>query len=155
MPKVYLLSEVDVGDLTGDERLYVVADPTGTPQDGYIELDTLASYIGARDEAYVTFDVTGTHAIDMSLPFQHIYMEGDTEFDVTNLAPAGVVRTTYVYLDGAQTPSWSPNISWGDAGEPTYSEAMLFVLTSFNDMDTVAAGSAGGGFLVLSAPPPP
>lgn len=158
MPKVYLLSEVDA--LDGDERFYVTDDPTGTPADGYVTVDTLTEYVSASfaplDEDCNTVDSPGaTHDIDLSKPFHYILMDQNCEFDVTNLAPEGKVRTAYVYITGEYTPSWSENISWGDADAPTYSDGSLFVFTSFDGLDTVAGGFAGGGFLILSAPPPP
>lgn len=100
-------------------------------------------------ESYSEVAATGaTENIDMNLSFQKMVMDQNCLFDVTNLAAAGEVKTSYVYITGAFTPSFSANFDWGDAGAPTYSDGMMIVLTSMNGVTTVAAAFSGGGFSV-------
>lgn len=144
-----------VGRFSGDGAPDFTPDDIGSI---YIDYTNDNAYISVNtDDAdgweqfdgtdYIEESATGaTEDIDMDVPFQAKVMSEDCLFSVTNLAAATQIKTTYVYITGAFTPSWSAQFDWGDAGAPTYSDGTMIVLTSFNGETTVAAAFGGGGF---------
>lgn len=162
MPKVYLFSEVTT--LNGDERLYIVDDPTGTPQDGYVEIDTIAAYVGGGSSGDVTAASVGV--------LSNVGAIDSTVYEATvSSASAGLDITTYgvfditlsndavlfvsdnptsgkdvewkVYIRGAFMPTFH-NVIWAGGSVPTHDDVLSVYVFSTVDGGTTILGHQAG-----------
>jgi len=138
MPKVYLLSELDLVDIDGDERLYVTDDPAGTPADAYLTLDVLMEY------------ATSAFGASVSHPFEFMAACSNetTAIDTTGVVlsfpiPADVTLTSvHGYLTTATTAA--------SAGLLTFD----IEVSAASIYSTVATFDATENFTSTAATPP-
>ena len=91
----------------------------------------------------VTASVVTSQTIDMTKPMHHFNMTGGTAFSGVSLA-AG--RTAMMVLDTTATPhvpTWSTDIKWPDATEPTWADSRYWIvsMTCLNGTSVLASAS--------------
>ena len=94
-----------------------------------------------------TASVTSSQTIDMTKPMHHFNMTGATTFSGVSIA-AG--RTSMMILDTTatpHTPSWSSDIKWPSATEPTWSDSRYWVVT-FTCKDSTTILASGQGYTI-------
>ena len=91
-----------------------------------------------------TASVTTSQVIDMTKPMHHFNMTAATTFSGVSVA-AG--RTSMMILDTTatpHTPSWSSDIKWPAATEPTWSDSRYWVVSfTCKDSSTILASAQG------------
>ena len=91
-----------------------------------------------------TANVVTSQTIDMTKPMHHFNMTGATTFSGVSVA-AG--RTSMMILDTTatpHTPSWSSDIKWPAATEPTWSDSRYWVVSfTCKDSTTILASAQG------------
>lgn len=91
-----------------------------------------------------TANVVTSQVIDMTKPMHHFNMTGATAFSGVSIA-AG--RTSMMILDTTatpHTPSWSSDIKWPNATEPTWSDSRYWVVSfTCKDSTTILASAQG------------
>ena len=101
------------------------------------------SYKNLHPELTTTSAAATSQTFDMNDPMTHMTMTAATTFTATNLA-AG--KTSMMVLDttsSAHTPSWSTDIKWPDATEPTWADYRYWIVsfTCLNGVTTLASAS--------------
>lgn len=159
MPKVYQMSKITSFD--GDERVYATDDPTGTPADGYFEINDLTAYLGTGDvnsasvgvladvgamdsavyEATVSsasagLDVTTYGVFDITL-------SNDAVIFVSNNPTSGKDVEWKVYVRGAFTPTFH-NVIWAGGSVPTHDDVLSVYVFSTVDGGTTILGHQVG-----------
>jgi len=87
---------------------------------------------------------SSTQTLDMNVPMNHVVMTAATAFSGINIA-AG--KTSMVVLDRAAAgyaPTWSTDIKWPDATEPTWTDYRYWVVSmTCLDGTTIFANASG------------
>lgn len=130
MARVQTLPELTT--LGGNERLYVVDDPTGTPTDYYVDIDTLDARWGRKDAQYEVTSLTAAASVAVTLdnPASEITMDQDTTFTFPTPTLDGCAFSLWV--KGAFTPTFPGTVVWADGTPPTYADDSLYVFQTFD-----------------------
>ena len=94
-----------------------------------------------------TANVTSSQTIDMTKPIHHFDMTGNTTFSGVSIA-AG--RTSMLLLDTTgtpHTPSWSTDIKWPSATEPTWTDSRYWLI-SFTCVDGAIMLATAQGYTI-------
>lgn len=129
-----VIDMVEVTTLSGDERLYVVVDPTGTPLNRYVDVSTLdgrwARLDGQFDVNYVTSEDSGATETLTLAPAHRVEMSEDCTFTFPTPTKDGHIFS--LLLTGSYTPTFPASVYWADDTAPTYEEGSLFVFETFD-----------------------
>ena len=104
------------------------------------------TYTNLHPEVTSTSAAT-TQTIDMLEPMHHVTMTAGTAFSGVSIA-AG--RTAMIVLDtsaSAYTPTWSSDIKWADATEPTWADYRYWTV-SFTCLNGVTILATAAGYTV-------
>lgn len=165
MPRVYQMSEID--SLDGNERIYATDDPTGTPTDGYVEIDTIAAYVGGGSSGDVTAASVGVlsnvGAMDSAVyeatvssasagldittyGVFDITLSNDAVLFVSDNPDSGVDVEWKVYVRGAFTPTFH-NVLWAGGNAPTHDDSLsVYLFSTVDGGSTVLGFQAGSEF---------
>lgn len=143
MARVLDMPEVLV--LSGDERIYIITDPTGTPANGYVDIDTLDGRWGRKDSQYETTSLTAGASVVVPLddPAYVLEMDQDTTLSFPTPTLSGCAFS--LWLSGSYTPTFPGSVVWADGTPPTYADDSLYVFQTFD------GGTTWIGALVGSA----
>lgn len=132
MARVFELAEVTTFD--GDETLYVVVDPSGTPANAMVTMGTLdgrwARLDGQFDVNTVSTEDSGSAETLTLAPAHDVYMDEDCTFTFPTPTKDGHIFS--LLLRGNYTPTFPSSVRWADNTAPTYDQATLFVFETFN-----------------------
>jgi len=144
MARFHLFPELT--SITGDERLYAIDDPAGTPLDRYVDIATLdLRWAPINGEFNVnTVATTGATEELTSDPGQDITMDQNCTFSFPSITNDGFAFA--LWLKGAFTPTFPGAVVWADGSAPTYVDDSLFVFQTY-DSGTTWIGSLVGSAL--------
>lgn len=140
-----VIDMVEVTTLNGDERLYIVVDPTGTPLNRYVDIDTLDARWGRKDAQYDVTSLAAGASVTVTLanPASELTMTSDTTIIFPTPTLNGCAFS--LWLKGAYTPTFPGTVVWADGTPPTYADDSLYVFQTFD------GGTTWIGALVGSA----
>ena len=114
-------------------------------------LDFSAPVSGTYKKLHAEIDnvagATGTQTFDVSNPMHVVTMSGNCSFSGVSIANG---RTCMMRLDrtsSGHTPTWSSDIKWPDATEPTWSDYQYWVL-NFHCLNSVTILASAQGYTV-------
>jgi hypothetical protein len=90
--------------------------------------------------------ITGTHALDFTIPVHSLAMTGSTTFSISNCATGRVIIVGFSHT-ASQVPSFPTEVKWAGDEEPTWADHTLW-LVSMTCFDTSIIGASATGFTV-------
>lgn len=128
--RVYEMPEAT--SLTGNERLYVVIDPTGTPEDRYVDVATMDgrwALSNGQFDVNTVADAGSTETLTLA-PAHNITMTENCTFTFPTPTKDGHIFS--LLLTGNYTPIFPASVYWADDTAPTYEDGSLFVFETFD-----------------------
>lgn len=141
MSRVYTL--IELTSLVGDERLYIVSDPTGTPVDRYVDIATLDARWGSYFGTLSVNEVADAGATE-TLTLHDMQVVTMTEnCDITFPTVTGG-HGFILILDGEFVPTLPGTVEWADGTPPDYDSKSWFTFITHDGTYWVGTLVASG-----------
>src|SRR5262245_26051088 len=124
MTRVYEMPELTV--LDGDERLYIVNDPTGTPQNNYVDIATLDLRWAAINGSF-SVNTVASSGSSQTLPLLQAHkITLSTTCTFTFPTPTTAGYGFLLYVTGAFSFNLPASVRWDQGTPPTYTSPSIY-----------------------------